>query len=130
MKALLVAFASLLASPVFAQSNANLNGCAYPHDGPEQAIAERIMTLTLPYLDKQFIHYRNAAGEPTGAYSVRRSLRIFFYDEQNVLIGTAVRRSETETSYFDPDGNFLGVCVNHKLVLPDNRPVRFDPKRR
>jgi len=130
MKLLLVALICLLANPVFAQSTADLSGCSYSHGLPEQAIAEGIMPLTLPYLDNQVVHYRDAAGELTGAYAVRRSLRIFFYDKQNVLMGTAVRRSQVKTSYFDPVGNFLGQCTNHKLILPDDRPVRFDPQRR
>lgn len=130
MKSALAALTCLLASPAFAQSNANLNGCSYPHEGPAQAIAESIMSSPVPYLDKQFVHFRDADGVPTGAYAVRRGLHVFFYDKQNVLMGTAVRRSQEKTSYFDPDGNYLGECINHKLVLPDDRPVRFNPQGR
>lgn len=114
----------LLAVPAWAQSNPVLMGCLYPKDVPErQAAAEAVMALPLPYLDKQFIHYKDGNGQPTGAYAVRRSLRIYFYDKNDVLMGTAIRRSPAVTSYFDPDDSYLGRCTNHKLVPPDLHPV-------
>ncbi|HEV2173459.1 MAG TPA: hypothetical protein VGR71_07825 [Nitrospira sp.] len=116
--------------PSFAQSNLALAGCVYPKNSPAQAAAEKIMALPLPYLDKQFIYYRDDSGQRTGAYAVRRSLRVYFYDKDNVPIGTAIRRSQAVTSYFDPNGSYLGNCVNHKLMWSDQRPVHFDPGAR
>ena len=117
----------VLSVPALAQSAPGLAGCVYPDTPPEQAVAEKIMALPLPYLDKQFLYYRNGSGAPIGSYAVRRSLRIYFYDKNNVLMGTAIRRSPATTSYFDPSGSYLGNCVNHKLVRSDQRPVHFDP---
>ena len=127
MKFVAAGLLCLLTVPSFAQSNPGQKGCVYPKDVPEQAVAEKIMALGLPYLDKEFIHYRDDSGQPVGSYAVRRSLRIYFYDKNNVLMGTAIRRSQELTSYFDPNGSYLGHCINHKLVGPDQRPVVFDP---
>jgi hypothetical protein len=117
----------LLAGPCFAASKPALLGCVYAKDVPQQAIAEKIMGLALPYLDNQFIYYRDDSGQLLGSYAVRRSLRVYFYDKYDIPMGTAIRRSQELTSYFDPDGNYLGNCINHKLVAPDQRPVHFDP---
>jgi hypothetical protein len=107
----------------FAQTDdPNLAGCFYPEE--QKAVAHGLMTLALPYLNNQVLHYRDENGAPTGAYAVRRSLHIYFYDKNQKLMGTAIRRSEAKTSYFDPDGHYVGQCINHKLVTPDNRPVR------
>ncbi len=128
MKLVAAGLLSLLASPSLAQSDPGLMRCIYPQNGPEQAAAEKIMAFPLPYLDKEFIYYRDDSGLPIGSYAVRRSLRIYFYDKNNALMGTAIRRSQAVTSYFDPTGNYLGQCTNRKLVTPDERPVRFDPE--
>lgn len=117
----------LLTVPSLAQSNPGLRGCIYPKNVPEQEVAEKIMALGLPYLDKELIRYRDGSGQPSGSYAVRRSLRIYFYDKNDLLMGTAIRRSPALTSYFDPNGSYLGDCVNHKLVRPDERPVHFNP---
>jgi hypothetical protein len=117
----------LLAVPSLAQSNPNLEGCVYPTDVPEQAVAEAIMSLALPYLDKEVIYYRDGSGQSLGSYAVRRSLRIYFYDKNDVLMGTALRRSQETTSYFGPAGNYLGNCVHHQLVRPDRDNLRFYP---
>jgi len=127
MRSIYAGLLCLLSVPAFAQSDPALTGCVYPNTLPQQALAEEIMALPLPYLDKQFIHYRDDSRQPTGAYAVRRSLRIYFYDKNNVLMGTAIRRSPVMTSYFDPNGSYLGNCVNHKLMWSDQRPVHFDP---
>jgi len=125
---IVVGMVGLLTAPAFAESNPKLSKCVYRTELPAKDIAERIMPLTLPYLDKQVIHYRNESGMEFG-YAVRRSLRIYFYEGQK-LLGTAVRRSQVQTSYFGPDGGYLGQCVNRKLIPPDDRPVRFDPQSR
>jgi hypothetical protein len=133
MRLVVVGLICLSAVSAFAQEQSRpiLEGCTYPKDVPEQqAVAESVMQLTLPYLDKQFIYYRDGNGTPTGAYAIRRSLRIYFYDKNNALMGTATRRSQVQTSYFDPAGNYVGRCINQKLVTPDDRPVRFDPAQR
>jgi hypothetical protein len=120
----------LLATPSLAQSDPRLDGCVYPKDVPEQAIAESVMALALPYLDKEVLYYRDEGGQPTGSHAVRRSLRIYFYDKNDVLMGTAVRRSPETTSYFAPDGEYLGNCVHHRLVPPDRIGPRIDPAPR
>lgn len=127
MRAIATCVLCLLSGSSLAQSNSVPMGCAYPKNGPDQAVAENIMPLALPYLDNQLIHYRDDSGQSNGSYAVRRSLRIYFYNKNNVLMGIATRRSQQVTSYFDPNWNYLGDCVNHKLVQPDQRPVRFDP---
>jgi hypothetical protein len=121
-----VGLVGLLTVPALAQSNPKLSECVYRTELPAKDIAERIMPLTLPYLDKQIIRYRNESGIES-SYAVRRSLRIYFYEGQK-LLGTAVRRSQVQTSYFSPDGGYLGQCVNRKLIKPDDRPIRFDPR--
>ena len=118
----------LLTMPALAESNPKLSECVYRTELPAKDIAERIMPLTLPYLDKQIIYYRDGNGATFG-YAVRRSLRVYFYEGQK-LLGTAVRRSQAQTSYFSPDGGYLGQCVNRKLIRPDDRPSRFDPQPR
>jgi hypothetical protein len=120
-----VGMVGLQAVPALAESDPKLRECVYRTELPAKTIAERIMPLTLPYLDKQIIRYRESGIE--SGYAVRRSLRVYFYEGQK-LLGTAVRRSQVQTSYFSPDGGYLGQCVNRKLVQPDNRPVRFDPQ--
>ena len=118
----------LLTVPAFAQSSPNpkLNGCVYSSESPAKDTAERIMILTLPYLDRQIIYYRADSGLQSG-YAVRRSLHVYFYEGQK-LLGTAVRRSQIRTSYFNPDGAYIGQCVNRKLIQPDDRPA--NPNRR
>lgn len=116
----------LLSVAAAAQSDPSLAGCVYPNTPPEQGMAEKIMTLPLPYLDKQFLYYRDDSGAPTGSYAVRRALHIYIYDKNNVLMGTAIRRSSATTAYFDADGSYLGNCVNRKLMRSDQRSVRFD----
>jgi hypothetical protein len=120
-----VGMVGLRAVPALAEADPKLRDCVYRTELPEKTIAERIMPLTLPYLDKQVIRYRDNGIE--SGYAIRRSLRVYFYEGQK-LLGTAVRRSQVQTSYFSPDGGYLGQCVNRKLVQPDDRPVRFDPQ--
>jgi hypothetical protein len=120
-----VGMVGLRAVPALAEADPKLRDCVYRTELPEKTIAERIMPLTLPYLDKQIIRYRESGIE--SGYAIRRSLRVYFYEGQK-LLGTAVRRSQVQTSYFSPDGGYLGQCVNRKLVQPDDRPVRFDPQ--
>jgi hypothetical protein len=116
-----------LSTPSLAQSSDGLAGCVYPKDVPEQAAAEKIMPLGLPYFDKQFVYYRDGNGQRTGAYAVRRSLRIYFYDKDDVLMGTAIRRSQAVTSYFEPGGTYLGSCTNHKLEAGNRRAIVLAP---
>ncbi len=127
MRVIAAGLVCLLALPSLARADPGLMGCVYPESVAEQAVAEKIMALALPYRDKQFIYYRDDNGQPNGSYAVRRSLRIYFYDKNNVLMGTALRRSQAVTSYFDPNGRYVGNCINHKLLRPDQRPVHFDP---
>lgn len=127
MRVIALSLLCLLAGPALAQTDPALMGCVYPDDPQEQPVAQKIMALALPYLDNQFLYYRDDDGQPNGAYAVRRLLRIYFYDKDGHLMGTAIRRSQAQTSYFDPDGNYLGECVNHKLVPPDDQPIHFDP---
>ena len=117
----------LIALPSFAQSDSRFKGCVYPEDVAEQAVAAAIMALPLPNLDKEVIHYRDDSGQPTGANAVRRSLRIYIYDKNEDLMGTAIRRSEEVTSYFGPDGNYLGRCTHHTLVPPHRNTPAFYP---
>jgi hypothetical protein len=129
MKWVVAGMTCLQAFSAFAQTDPNLPGCVYPKNpADQQATAERIMPRTLPYLDHQILNYRDENGAQTGAYAVRRSLRIYFYDKNNVLMGTAIRRSEAKTSYFDPVGTYLGQCINHKLT-PDEHPSVSVPSR-
>jgi hypothetical protein len=123
---IIVGMAGLLTVPALAESNPKLSECVYRTELPAKDIAERIMPLTLPFMDKQTIYYRDGNGTPYG-YAVRRSLRIYFYEGQK-LLGTAVRRTQVQTSYFSPDGGYLGQCINRKLIRPDDRPIRSYPQ--
>jgi hypothetical protein len=123
-----VCMVGLLTVPASAQLNPKLSECVYRTELPAKEIAERIMPLTLPYLDNQIIYYRNESGLESG-YAVRRSLRIYFYEGQK-LLGTAVRRSQVQTSYFGPDGGYLGQCVNRKLIQPNDRRNGIDSQPR
>jgi hypothetical protein len=125
---IVIGMVGLLTAPALAESNPKLSGCVYRTELPAKDTAERIMQLTLPYLDKQIIYYRGESGIESG-YAVRRSLRVYFYEGQK-LLGTAIRRSQAQTSYFSPDGGYLGQCTNRKLIQPDNRSVRFNPQPR
>lgn len=127
MRFVAIALLWLASTPCLAQSSDGLAGCIYPKDGPEQAAAEKIMPLGLPYFDREFVYYRDGNGERTGAYAVRRSLRIYFYDKNHVAMGTAIRRSPAVTSYFEPNGTYLGSCTNHKLLLRDEGPIAPRP---
>jgi hypothetical protein len=127
LRLLKVVSVCIVSSPVFAQTP-QLEGCTYEKDVPGRAIAESLMALPLPYLDNQQIYFHGSNGELTGAYAVRRALRIYFYDSKNLLMGTAIRRSEMKTSYFDPHGTYLGQCTSHKMVLPNDRSVRSGPE--
>jgi hypothetical protein len=104
-----------------------LSGCSYMQNDPQAAtVATTIMPLPLPYLDNQRLVYRDNNFDPIG-YAVRRALHIFFYDINGVPLGTAIRRTETRTSYFAPGGIFVGTCVRHKMEAP--APLkRFDPR--
>ena len=85
-----VGMVGLRAVPALADSDPKLRDCVYRTELPAKTIAERIMPLTLPYLDKQIIRFRESGIE--SGYAIRRSLRVYFYEGQK-LLGTAVRRS-------------------------------------
>jgi hypothetical protein len=105
---------------------ASLLRCTLPGDPVQRQTAERLMQLALPYLDQQIVYYRDQDARITG-YAIRRSLRIYFYSAGDSLRGTAVRRTEARTSYFDAHDDYLGQCVNHKMELPgEQRLVNYD----
>jgi hypothetical protein len=120
MRALIIgAFVAALASPAISKPTPqrNLLGCTLPSDTVERGLAELLMPLELPYLDHQVVYYRDENTVIT-SYAIRRSLHIFFYTANETLMGTAVRRTATHTAYFDPQGKYLGRCINHKMELP------------
>ena len=126
---LLASVTALLTGSALAQSTTNpkLSGCVYRSESPAKDLAERMMPLTLPYLDRQIVHYRDDHGVQFG-YAVRRSLRVYFYEGEK-LLGTALRRSPARTSYFSADGVYIGQCTNRKLIQPDDRPANPNPPR-
>jgi hypothetical protein len=120
MRALFVsAFVAILASSAVAQPDPEISllHCSLPSDAGPREIAQQLMQLSLPYLDQQIVYYRDEDARITG-YAVRRSLRIFFYSASDKLLGTAVRRTADQTSYFDARGDYLGRCIDHKMELP------------
>lgn len=129
MRLVVLLAALVLASSASAQTpdDPKMRGCSYPDSSPDKDAALQIMPLTLPYLDNQKLVYRNG-GDSRNGYAVRRSLRIYFYNADGRLLGTAVRRSQDQTSYYGPDGKYIGRCLRHKLAPPPPRPQLFDPR--
>lgn len=111
----------LLATPALAQPRPAPDPAAGARSllRPEQqnpttdkmALMLDFMELTLPYVDYQVVHYKDArTGEELGT-AKRLGLRITFRNAQGDYIGKAERRSQAKTAYFDSEGNFLGIRV-------------------
>jgi hypothetical protein len=77
--------------------------------------AAKIMDMTLPFRDGQTLRYFAGDGTPEG-YARRRQLTIWFYDNNDILIGRAERVSQAATQYFAADGSYLGRRINQRLV--------------
>ena len=129
MKSIIFAGLALLSMPVRADEIApgpNMRGCNYNRDDATQtAVALKLMPMTLPYLDNQRLSYFGKDRTPLG-YSIRRGLRIYFYDVRGEQLGAAIRRTEERTAYFDQNGQFIGICLRHKMQKP-NTAIPFDP---
>jgi hypothetical protein len=77
--------------------------------------AQGIMRRTLPFKPVQTLKYFSGKGEYEG-YAVRRHNTIRFYDPQGNLVGKAERVTQRLTTYYAPDGTFLGRRTSQKMT--------------
>jgi hypothetical protein len=112
----------LLAAPALAQDQGKArNGDRLQQDqnlddADEAAMAQDLMARTLPFKSGQTLRYYNGEGDVVGT-ARRDRLTIRFYDADGNFIGRAQRVSQAATTYYGPDGRYLGRRLHKKQTL-------------
>jgi hypothetical protein len=133
MRAITLAFvASLLAFPAAGQNAVDrYTGDRLQQDSGNPGQLEEYgmwMNRQLPLKHGQIVHYYDDQGEYEG-YARRFNRTIRFYDPDGFLAGRAERVSQSATTYYAPNGTYLGRRLHTKLTTKD-RAVDPNPSAR